>query len=556
MDALVAAAVLVEGCPLEGRALSVFAALVHAHAGASGCAASDWLLPFIVGRMRAVAAGAASRGAALKCQGVLRLLTTLTLPSVGAAARAAVLATLGLVAAVVDLLVALGSQEWAAVREEWEAERGASVELWEELERPLLMTLVALIPRGGAGRDSPLGALTSRCALPRLVALLRSPNVRIRMGASGCIFMVATTDEGRDALSLVPRAASELAAALRRAHANGEDPSMTQFNAAHALSRLLEHRQSARVADGLASAAMAEGSAGPLLGALAGLLTASAAGGDLLDMDWQMFECASTVAFFMAIGTQQGERQVRLRPVLQRSPLAQACVRALAHWLPKASDEQMRMVWRPVGLVGILAGFNAQQGATAPADIPAVTADTAAARAALREAPGMAGALRRYLAWGQGHLGEINILVMAAAGFLLMLPEVAAPRAAAASQAAATAAPAGAAAGPASAAPAPAPALAAAAAAAAAPPPAAVSLSVEQQSRDGASGDGGCSGEAPAPPRACGGCARSEPEVRLLRCVGCKAQYYCGDACARAHWPSHRAACKAAARRASAARRL
>jgi hypothetical protein len=69
-------------------------------------------------------------------------------------------------------------------------------------------------------------------------------------------------------------------------------------------------------------------------------------------------------------------------------------------------------------------------------------------------------------------------------------------------------------------------------------------------------GGSGCSTNAAEPLRVCGGgCGKGEPEVRLLRCVGCKAQYYCGDACARAHWPSHRAACKAAARRASAAQR-
>ncbi|GBF92096.1 hypothetical protein Rsub_04443 [Raphidocelis subcapitata] len=69
----------------------------------------------------------------------------------------------------------------------------------------------------------------------------------------------------------------------------------------------------------------------------------------------------------------------------------------------------------------------------------------------------------------------------------------------------------------------------------------------------GAGGSGSGSGKGGA--TCCAGCgsARCCDSGPLLRCVGCKAQHYCGDACATAHWPVHRAACRRVQRKRAAA---
>jgi hypothetical protein len=496
------------------------------------------------------------------CQAVLRLLIRITSRKVPAAARAHALATPGLAAAAVDLLMALGSEDWAAAKEEWQAESAESKACWEDLESTILMVLSVALWAGEAASAAAFDALTSRDALSHLLALLRSPNLLRSTGASKCIAALADMEAGCDALFLVPRAASELAAALRRAHADGEEPVFMQLHAASALACLLGHSQGARVAAGLACAAMAEGSAGSLLGALAGLLTASmASGGGRFEYEWNMLDCTTAVLSHMVAAPKTSV--LHLLPVLQRAPLAEVCVRAVRYWLAGASDEQLRVLAILVLIVAGLAGLHPEQSSAA------ASADTAATRAALlREAPGMEGALQLFLAWArrQQPKDENTAAAVPAAKWLLRLPEVKAPTAASVSQPAAAAAEAAeareTAADPAVAAPSAAP---SPAAAPAAPLPVAASLPAMQQPRDGSSSSGsssssssgrGCKSEAAAPPpRACGGCGKSESEVRLLRCAGCKAQHYCGDACAGAHWPSHRAACKAAARRASAAKR-
>jgi hypothetical protein len=580
VGALIAAAKC-EGDLLQGRAFVLLAELARAHNGVRERVASAdaALLPLAVERVRAAAAGATSQDPVVALQGPLLLLCNLVASKEPISLRARALATPGLAAAAADLLMALSSEAWAAARQEWSAANEEWAPSWEELEAAILMVLGSLMSAGGGVRASAFYALTTRGALPRVFVLLRSPRQAARVAASRCIAAFTETDAGRDALFLVPRAASELAAALRRAHADGEDPSLTQCRAARVLWRLLCHSQGSRVADGLARAAMAEGSAGPLLGALAGLLAASVDGDVPLEVEFGMFECSTAVLSHML--TAAMAQQLRLLHVLQRSPVAEACVRALRDWPTEPSDAQFNSALLLIPLVADLSGFTAALSSAPAGGIPAATAattDTAAVRAALREAPGMEGALRRFLAWARSQPQDEAIKAAVTAGdWLLTLPEVKAQTAAAVGQAPAAAAPTARAAAPAAAAKGPTagPASAASAApttvppaAAAQPPPAAPSRSAVQQPRDRAntgasalssdnssstSGDSGCSREAAASPRACGGCGKSESEVPLLRCVGCKAQYYCGDACARAHWRSHRAACKAAARRAAAA---
>jgi hypothetical protein len=55
----------------------------------------------------------------------------------------------------------------------------------------------------------------------------------------------------------------------------------------------------------------------------------------------------------------------------------------------------------------------------------------------------------------------------------------------------------------------------------------------------GASGGGGGAGGGPA--------GTGAPAVRLSSCKSCHRAQYCGVECQRAHWPEHRAACKAVA---------
>jgi hypothetical protein len=427
VDALIAAAKC-EGDPeQQGRAFLVLAELAGADEGASERAASAdaALLPVAVASMRAAATATASCEAAVAFQGPLLLISKFLMSTAPASVRARALAAPGLAAAAVDLLMALGSEERAAAMLDWQATA-------EEVETKILEVLVALIVADGVARASAFDALTSRGALPRVLALLRSPHRGARLAASFCICNCVDMEGGCDALLLVPRAASELAAALRGAHAGGEDPSLTQFWAAHALLTLRRHSQGARIAEGLVHAAMAEGSAGSLLGALAGLLEPGMDSAGPSQTKLSMMLCATALLAHMVAAAEA--KQLRLAPVMRRAPLAEACVRALRHSLGDASDDEVNLPLILVQLVAIMTGFEH----SGTAHIPAATADTAAVRAALGVAPGMEGGLRRFLAWAQrqplrGSLKD----AMTAAKWLLRLPEVKAPAAAAVGQAAA-----------------------------------------------------------------------------------------------------------------------
>lgn len=57
---------------------------------------------------------------------------------------------------------------------------------------------------------------------------------------------------------------------------------------------------------------------------------------------------------------------------------------------------------------------------------------------------------------------------------------------------------------------------------------------------------------APARARVCAGCG-SSGAPKLRQCRGCSSTLYCGEACQRAAWPGHKAACKAMAAAAAAA---
>jgi hypothetical protein len=359
VDALIAAAQR-DGDPQQDKALLLLAQLAEADDGARerATSAAEALLPVIVEQIRAAAAGGASFGSVMTLQGPLLLLRKL----VGSTAEstlehAQALATSGLAAAAVDLLMALGSEEWAAAREEWTAAReewtAAREEwtlTWEELEAAMIAALVAVMSAGGTAGASACDALSSRGALSRVLTLLRSPHQEARVAASSCIVKFTSVPPLCDALFLVPRAASELAAAMRRAHADGEHPLLTQCHAVRTLTRLLSHRQGARIADGLVRAVMAEGSAGSLLGALAGLLRASMEDTVFKHQhNWNMLDCSVAVLTHMVRG--QGPSTLRLVPVLRRAPLAEECVRALRHWLAEADDVQMMTVSLLVYLV-------------------------------------------------------------------------------------------------------------------------------------------------------------------------------------------------------------
>ncbi|GBF88220.1 hypothetical protein Rsub_00932 [Raphidocelis subcapitata] len=565
VEALIAAARREEG-PARSNAFIILAELTRFDADAAERATSTdagaALLALAVERMQSAAApGAASPSAALELLGPLRLLNDVARPAAPAAARARACATPGLAGAAADLLVALASEEWAATRDE--VERPC-----QQLEADTLLVLASLM-----GAASPVcytqafEALTlRRGALPRVLALLRSPCPKVRSAAVCCIGAIGGEKAGADALFKMRRAAVELVAALRRAHADGEDPALVQVPATNALAQLLDHSEGQRVAEALARAAAAEGAAGSLLGALVGLIAASLDGDDCPRDKWGRGVHA-VVLLCHVVAASTAEQL----PVLRRAPrLAEVCVRAMHYWLKEASDEHMGVHTLLVFAVAVMAGFDAVHAVHAHHP-PAATADTAAARAALPGAPGMEGRLRRYLGWGRRQPSSVTFVTntVVAAKWLLKLPEV--RPAAAATPAAAVVAAAAAAADP-TVVPAP------AAAAAPLPPPADAGVrAVEQPESKAGSSDGGADGssgsgtgsggsgasgsgaEAAAQPRVCGRCGKSgAADVPLLRCVGCKAQYYCGDACATAHWRAHRAACKAtrrAARRAAAAQR-
>ncbi|GBG00634.1 phosphatidylcholine-sterol acyltransferase [Raphidocelis subcapitata] len=530
-----------EGKPQQDSAFAVLAALAAADAATAERAGSPEaaLLPLAVERIRSITV-CRPYGSMGSCDfGPLRLLRALmSTASTVVCERAQQVP--GLACAVIDLLMVLGSDEWAAMREE------LGVMALGQLESEILVVLAGLMASAPLNAPAYATLLSSRGALPRVLALLRSPSEQARRAASFCLAEVVGVEAGRDALFNVPRAASELAAALRRAHAEGEDPLTTQCHAACALMRLVCHSRGRRVAEALVRAAAAEGRGGSLLGALAGLIAASA-DDEAVAIHLRRRMCYGSVAVLNQM-LLVGMTAEQLRVVRQAPRLAAACVAAMQYWADaEASDDQMCIVDQLVVTVAVLAGLE-QLGRTPGAQPAAATADTAAGRAALRRAPGMEGMLRRFL-MSPRPPSEDALMAAAelAAKWLLRLPEVKAAAAAALTPSAAMAAAAAAptAAGPASAAPTAAQAQAAAAAPSAAasgrsaaaqqPQPEAGSSGGGAEGSSGcgsgASGASGIGAEPAALPRACGGCGKSAAdEAPLLRCVACKAQWYCGDA--------------------------
>ncbi|GBF93043.1 hypothetical protein Rsub_05654 [Raphidocelis subcapitata] len=502
-------------------------AAADAAAAARGARA---LLPEAVERVQSAAdAGAASGGTAAAVATPLALVKRFVQH-----APAAACATPGLLRAAIGLLVALGSNEWAAAREE----AGAAC---VQLEADVAALLASLLGPASAFSNLAVGALAPRGALPRLLALLLSPDEDVRFDAGRCIAAVTITDAGGGALLKLPRAAVQLATAMRRAHADGEDPRKTQFCAASALASLANHRgrsEAQRVIKALTYASTAEGGAGSLLGALAGLAFASVdTVHDAGRSRWNMCAPAADLTMRMV----QAATAEQLRVLRRSSLLAEACASALRHWPEDPGAKALPPTATNLVLVlAVLAGFDRGRMHGQGAGPPVSADDTAAARSALQGAPGLEAVLRRCLSLGRREASTTPALkpMLEAGKFLLRLPEVKAAATAAATQAAAP--PAGSTA-----------ALAPAAAALPLPPAAAGERAVVQQPEppagsSGADGSLGSGAEAAAIQKVCGKCGNGAAEAPLLRCVACKAQYYCGDACATAHWPAHRKACKAA----------
>ncbi|GBF95045.1 hypothetical protein Rsub_07546 [Raphidocelis subcapitata] len=586
VEALIAAAKR-EGDPHQDSAFVLLAVLAAADGATADRISSPEaaLLPIAVERIRSLTADGPQSLVGRSFFGPLRLLTVLT-SAAPDAARVRARAVPGLVAAAVDLLMALAAAEQAA---EAAAQRAACHH--DEMATQCLAMLSEAMLADRLTRALAIGAMVSGSALPRVLALLRSPGTAVRHAACRCVSTVAGIQPGRDALFKVPRAASELAAALRRAYADGEDPALTQFQAAAALAKLLDHGEGRRVAEALARDAAAEGAAatgggtgGSLLGALAGLIAASVdeASGSVevqLSSLWGAVTLLCRMVWVLE-GSALAAEQVRaLHRAAARAPrLTEACVVGLEYWLPKArATTCLHAISELVYFVAFLAGIEeARRGGARP---PAAAADTAAARAALRGAPGLGAGLRLFLYRQPGHSSPVSVhneVAVTAAKWLLRLPEVEAPAAAAAAAATSSAAAVAARAAPTAASPASAVHTAAQAAQAQAPataaavplpaaaggrsvaaPPLALEGGGSSSSRagdgSGPSSIGGGAGAQAAVPRVCGACGRkSTADARLLRCVGCKAQYYCNNACALSHWAAHQAACRAAAAAAAA----
>ena len=250
-----------------------------------------------------------------------------------------------------------------------------------------------------------------------------------------------------------------------------------------------------------------------------------------------------------AAGTEEQLRVLRSAP-----RLAEADVAALQSWLREGSSETVMDAMDFLLCLAVKAGFGVQHTINPDAPPGATAADAAPALAVLRGAPGLVEAvLPRLLEWGRGQEeGDYSLkLAFEVAQWLQLLPKMQTAAAAAAPLPAATAA---AAAAAAAAVGADQTVVRALTAAAAVPPPAAAGERAVMQQPGPSAGSSGSGAGAAALLHVCGVCGKSAAEAPLLRCVGCKAQYYCGNACALAHWPSHRAACKAA-RSAMAAQR-